>query len=71
MRSGVKWSGLNSSASGPQTLGSRCSIGVSTSTAAPLGKGYWPPMTVSANGYLVKPGAVGHSRSDSSRICLT
>ena len=36
-RSGAKWSGLNSSASAPQTAGSRCSIGVSTVIGVPAG----------------------------------
>ena len=47
--SGRKWSGLNSSASGPQIAGSRCSIGVSAVIEAPLGIRK-PPSTVSSYG---------------------
>ena len=68
-RCGSKWSGLKSSASGPQTSGSRCSIGVSAMIDCPGWNGPHPPTVVASRAWRVNAGAVGHSRSVSSRIC--
>ena len=42
---------------------------VATLLGVPAGIAHRPPITVSSNGWRVKPGAVGHSRRVSSRIC--
>jgi hypothetical protein len=69
--SGVTWSGLYSSASGPQTDLSRCRAADITITEVPAGNRYRPPITVSSRAYRLNPGAVGHSRSVSLRTCVT
>ena len=68
-RSGAKWSGLNSSASSPQMSFSRCSIGVRAMIDWPGENGPHPPTVVVSRACRVNAGAVGQSRSVSSRIC--
>ena len=46
-------------------------MGSSTETPVSFGIAYVPPITVSWNGARVNIGAVGHRRSDSSRIWRT
>jgi hypothetical protein len=71
IRSAAVWSGLNSRASGPQTAVLWCSACEITVIGVPAATSYFPPITVSAWGVRLKPGAVGHSRRVSSRICRT